>query len=220
MTKTLRRISFSTLTVIVLLTACLPAQPVVTPDPAQQASDIATSVALTISAINAQTQTAQPIATNTTLPTQTSAVPVTDTPIIPTATPFVLLPPTATVVVGGGGGGGGGGSAPQPALDCTPINNKPQDLTVFHKGNEFDIKWTIKNTGTKTIPAKLDVKYLSGTVLMKDPTFTFVELPEIKPGKTATIIIDAIAPAKLGKHVMTWVVEGNMCYPYIAIIVE
>lgn len=219
MIKTLKRISFTTLTVIVLLTACLPSQPTVTtPDPAQQANDIATAVALTISAMNAQTQTAQPVATNTTLPTQTSAVPVTDTPIIPTATPFVLVPPTATIVIGGGGSGGG--SAPQPALDCTPILNKPQDLTVFRKGNEFDIKWTIKNTGTKTIPAKLDVKYLSGTVLMKDPTDTFRELPEIKPGKTATIIIDAVAPAQLGKHVMTWVVEGNMCYPYIAIIVE
>jgi hypothetical protein len=34
------------------------------------------------------------------------------------------------------------------------------------------------------------------------------------------IIIDAVAPAEKGKHVMTWVVEGNMCYPYIAIVVE
>jgi hypothetical protein len=131
----------------------------------------------------------------------------------------VLLPPTATIVVSSGGGGGA--PAPQPDYDCTPVNNRPRDLTVFKKGNEFDIKWTIVNTGTKTIPAKHDIKYFSGTVLMKDPTDTFREFGvDLKPGDSVTIIIDAVAPAEKGKHVMTWVVEGNMCYPYIAIIVE
>jgi hypothetical protein len=216
MTPTKIRFLLFTLVAILLVTACLPQA--TTPDPQDAANQVATAVALTISAAGTQTQAAQPLPTNTTLPTQTDSALPTETPIIPSATPFVLIAPTNTVVASGGGGGG---TVVKPALDCTPVNNKPRDLTVFKSGNEFDIKWTIVNTGTKTIPANLDIKYFSGTVLMKDPTDTFREFgTDLKPGESATIIIDAIAPAAKGKHVMTWIVEGELCYPYIAIVVE
>lgn len=217
MTSNTKRILLTAFSITFLLSACLP-QGQATPDPADVANQVATSVALTISAAQAQTEAAQPLATNTTLPTQTESVPPTPTPLIPSATAFVIVPPTATVVVSGGGGG-----VPVivPDYDCTPINNRPRDLTVFKKGDEFDIKWTIVNTGKKSIPAKHDIKYFSGTVLMKDPTDTFREFGvDLKPGESVTIIIDAVAPAEKGKHVMTWVVEGEMCYPYIAIVVE
>jgi hypothetical protein len=47
------------------------------------------------------------------------------------------------------------------------------------------------------------------------------EIPvDIKPGESHVIDLDGEAPDQLGFHVMTWVVEGNLCYPYIAIIVE
>jgi len=217
MTQTVKRLLISAMAVMFLITACLP-QGQATPNPVEIANQVATSVALTVSAAEAQTQAAQPVATNTTLPTQTESAPPSPTPLIPTATPFVIVPPTITAVVGGGGGGAPVITSP---YDCTPVNNKPRDLTVFKKGNEFDIKWTIVNTGTKTIPAKHDIKYFSGTKLMKDPTDTFREFGvDLKPGDSVTIIIDAIAPAEKGKHVMTWKVEGDMCYPYIAIIVE
>ncbi len=216
-----KRILFTAFSILFLISACLP-QPPATVDPQEVANQVATSVALTISAAQAQTEAAQPIATNTTLPTQTEVAPPSPTPLIPSATPFVIVPPTATLVVsGGGGGGGGGGVVIQPDYDCTPVNNRPRDLTVFKKGDEFDIKWTIVNTGKKTIPAKHDIKYFSGTVLMKDPTDTFREFgKDLKPGDSVTIIIDAVAPVAKGKHVMTWIVEGEMCYPYIAIVVE
>ncbi|MEW6084108.1 MAG: NBR1-Ig-like domain-containing protein [Chloroflexota bacterium] len=218
MTANTKRILFTAFSIIFLLSACLP-QGQATPDPADVANQVATSVVLTISAAQAQTQAAQPQATNTTLPTQTDSVSPTATPLIPSATAFVIVPPTATVVVSSGGGGGG--SVVVPDYDCTPVNNRPRDLTVFKKGDEFDIKWTIVNTGKKTIPAKHDISYFSGTVLMKEPTDTFREFGvDLKPGESVTIIIDAVAPAEKGKHVMTWRVEGNMCYPYIAIIVE
>lgn len=211
-----KRILFTAFSILFLISACLP-QGQATPDPADVANQVATSVALTISAAQAQTQTAQPQATNTTLPTQTESP--TATPLLPSATPFVLVPPTFTAV--SSGGGGGGGAVVTPDYDCTPVNNRPRDLTVFKKGDEFDIKWTIVNTGKKTIPAKHDIKYFSGTMLMKDPTDTFREFgKDLKPGDSVTIIIDAVAPVAKGKHVMTWIVEGDMCYPYIAIVVE
>lgn len=219
MTYPTKRILFTALSILFLVSACLP-QPQATPNPVDIANQVATSVALTVSAAQAQTEAAQPVATNTTLPTQTEAVPPSPTPLIPTATPFIIVPPTFTLVPSGGGGGGGS-VVVKPDYDCTPINNRPRDLTVFKKGNEFDIKWTIVNTGTKTIPSNIDIKYFSGTKLMKDPTDTFREFGvDLKPGESVTIIIDAVAPAEKGKHVMTWKVEGNMCAPYIAIIVE
>ena len=47
-----------------------------------------------------------------------------------------------------------------------------------------------------------------------------VELPELKPGEQYSIDFDAIAPSKPGFHVMTYLVDGQLCYPYVAIIVE
>ena len=219
MTQPKFRFLLSAVTVIMVMTACFPQQ-AATPNPQDAANQVATAVALTISAAQAQTEAAQPIATNTMLPTQTESLPPTATPIIPSATPFVIVPPTSAGGGSGGSSGGGGGSGPvvKPALDCTPINNIPRDNTAFHKNEKFDIKWTILNTGTKTIPAKLDVKYFSGPDMA--PGQSSVELPEIKPGKSYIVDLDGQAPDKKGFHVMTWVVEGNLCYPYVAIIVE
>lgn len=219
MSQITKRILFITMTVSILLTACFPA-PQLTQDPAEVANQVATAVALTVSAGQTQTQAAQPIPTNTTLPTQTDSAPPTSTPNLPTATPFVIIPPTSTRPAGGGGGGGGAPATPS-LYDCTPVNNVPRDNTVFNRGDEFDIRWTIVNTGSRPIPARHDVKYFSGPVMMENPNDTFREFgADIAPGDRATIIIDAVAPAERGFHVMTWVVEGNMCYPYVAIIVE
>ncbi len=213
MTQTKMRFLLSAVLAIAALTACFPQA--ATPNPQDTANQIATVVALTISAAGTQTQAAQPIATNTTLPTQTESAPPTETPFVPSATPFVLVPPTPTRVVSGGGGGGGG--VPAQPYQCTPINNKPRDLTVFKKGNEFDIKWTIVNTGTKTMQAGLDLKHYSGPNMAE---ITHYELPAIKPGEAFKIVLDAKSPAKEGLQVMTWVVEGKLCFPHIAIEVS
>jgi len=219
MSITMKRFLFFATAVVFLITACLPQQQA-TQDPQDAANQVATAVALTISAAQTQTQAAQPIPTNTTLPTQTDSAPASPIPIIPSATPFVIVPPTVTVA-SGGGGGGGGGTTVRPDYDCTTVNNVPRDNTVFRRNAEFDIKWTIVNTGTRPIPAKHDVRYFSGPKMMKDSTDTFREFAAaIDPGDRVTIIIDAVAPSERGFHVMTWVVEGNMCYPYVAIIVE
>ena len=210
MTQSAKRFLFSAIAVVFLLTACIPGQAAQSPE--EIANQISTAVALTVAAQNAQAEAAQPVATNTTLPTQTEAVPPTATPIIPTATPFVIVPPTATFSSGGSGG------APLD-YDCNAINRRPFDNTVFHKNEKFDIKWTIVNTGTKTMRMGLDLKYFSGPDMT--PGRSPIELPELKPGEKFTVLLDdAQAPDKKGFHVMTWIVEGQLCYPYVAIIVE
>lgn len=212
MSPSIKRILFTALALIFVLSACAPAVP--TQNPADVANQVATSVALTVAAQNAQTQAAQsavPAATNTTLPTQTEAAPPSPTPIVPTNT-ALPLPTTAP-----SSGGGGGGTTIQPQYACNPFPRIPRDNTVFRPNDTFDIKWTIVNTGTKTMQAGLDVKYNSGTKLT---TTTIVELPELKPGEQFVVDFDAQAPDKEGTYVMTFIVEGGLCYPYTAIIVE
>jgi hypothetical protein len=214
MSPSMKKFLLSIAAMIVLLSACAPAQP--TPDPQEIANQVATSVALTVAAQNAQTQAAvspTPVVTNTMLPTQTpegvvpSPTPVETSTPIPTAT--AIAPPTTV--------SGGGGTTTQREYACDIIRRRPIDNTVFRPGDRFDIKWTIVNTGTKPMRAGLDLKYNTGPQMTSR---TLVELPELKPGEQFAVDFDAVAPDKEGTHIMVFIVEGGLCYPYTAIIVE
>jgi hypothetical protein len=145
------------------------------------------------------------------LPTQTAAAVVP-----PTETATIAVLPTVTTAPSSGGGGGGG-STTKPQFACNPWPRLPADGTIYRPTDEFDIKWTIVNTGTKTMQAGLDVKYVNGTKLT---TTNFVELPELKPGDSVTVDFDAVAPEKEGTYTMAFMVEGGLCYPYTNIVVE
>jgi hypothetical protein len=214
MSSSKKKFLLGIMALIVLLSACQPTAP--TPNVVDIENQVATSVALTVAAQNAQTQAAvspTAVATNTTLPTQTPEG-VVDTPtVLPTAT-AVVVPTTSS---SGGGGGGGGGTTTQKEYACNPFPRTPRDLTSFRPNDSFDISWTIVNTGTKTMVAGLDVRYDDGPLMT---TTKVVELPELEPGDQYVIKLDAVAPSKEGTHIMTWNVEGSLCFPYVAIIVE
>ena len=216
MNQSTKHILFFGLAVIVLLAACAPAA-APTQDEAQIQEQIAESVAETVAAQNAAAteQQAQIVPSNTPLPTQTEAVPPTPTPLLPTATPFVIVPATNTVAPSGGGGGGV--TVVKPQYACEAINRRPFDNQVFKPNDEFDIRWTIVNTGTRSLRAGSDLEYVSGPSLTSTK---FVELPELKPGDSYEVIFDAVAPSKEGTYIMTWRVEGPLCFPYTAITVE
>jgi hypothetical protein len=209
-----KKILFSAMALIFLLSACQPAQP--TQNPSDIADQVATSVALTVAAQNALTQAAPtlvPQATNTTLPTQTEVGTLpSPTPVLPTVTAVVLSSPTVV-----SSGGGGGGTTTKPQYACNPFPRLPRDNSIFRPNDSFDIKWTIVNTGTRTMQAGLDLKYDDGPQLTQT---TLVELPELEPGDSTTVSFDAVAPSKEGTYIMTFSVEGSLCFPYTAIIVE
>jgi len=213
MSLSTKKILLYAMAIIFVLSACQPAQP--TQNPTDIENQVATSVALTVAAQNAQTQAAPslvPQATNTTLPTQTEVGPLpSPTPVLPTATAIVIVPPTSV----SGGSGSGGSSKPDYA--CNPFPRTPRDNTVFHPNDSFDIKWTIVNTGTKTMLAGLDLKYDDGPQMTKT---TLVELPKLEPGEQVVVAMDAVAPSKEGSYIMTFSVEGSLCFPYTAIIVK
>ena len=211
MSLSTKKILFSAMASLLLLSACQPAQP--TQNPIDVANQVATSVALTVAAQNALTQAAPspvPQATNTTLPTQTPVG------ALPSPTP-VLATPTALALPTSVSSGGGGGSSVQRDYACNPFPREPRDNTVFHPNDRFDIKWTIVNTGTKTMQAGLDLKYDDGPQLT---TTTLIELPKLEPGDQYVVNLDAVAPSKRGTYIMTFSVEGSLCFPYTAIKVE
>lgn len=125
-----------------------------------------------------------------------SATPI--TPTVMSATPFVLVPTAAKRVF----------------MACD-ISQKPSDETAYKPGDPFDIKWTITNTGSKTMNAGMDFKYAGGTHLT---TANSVELPEMQPNGRFSVSFDANAPLEKGRYVMTWIVEGGLCSTSVAIV--
>ena len=208
MNQTVKRILFFTLTLVVTLSACAPAAaPAPTQDPALVQQLIEQSVQLTVAAQNLETAQAVPPATETPLPTE--IVLPSPTPIIPSATAFVVVPPTSA-------SSGGGGTTVKPEYACAIFPQRPFDYEKFAKGDEFDIEWTFTNTGTKKWEAGTDLKYSNGPKLT---TVTILELPEVKPGGSYKVVLDAKAPNESGTYIMVWSLEGY-CTPYVAIIVK
>ncbi len=208
----MRKTMFVLVTLALILTACLPGQ-----SPVDMQSQVNTAVAQTLEArqqiedsvvqtIAAQSLLITPTAEATQAPTNTPPAFPTLTAIIPTVTAFPVNPPSS------------GGTSYQADYACDIINSKPRDNTEYNKGAKFDIKWTIVNTGKKTWEAGYDVKYFSGP---KMTNLTVVEIPvEMKPNAKYEINLDAVVPDEKGFQVMTWTVQGQLCYPYTAIIVK
>jgi hypothetical protein len=213
MNQTMKRILISALAVLVLLSACGP-QAAPTQDPALVQQLIEQSVQLTVAAQNLETAQAVPPATETPVPTNT--VPPTIEVLLPTATPFVVVPPTV-VSSGSGGSGGSGGTTVKPEYACNIIHQRPFDYEEFAKGDDFDVRWTFVNIGTKPWRAGTDLKYSYGP---KMTTIMLIELPEIKPGGQYEVIMDAVAPTEAGTQLMVWSLEGVNCTPYVAIVVK
>lgn len=216
MTQTTQRILIFLMAGILLLAACAPAPaPAPTADPAEIQRQVQEIVALTVAAQNAlteQAQAAQP--TNTPLPTQTEAVILpSPTSIPPTATLIVLPSPTAAPV-----SGGSGNVPPAPReYACAIASQSPANYSVWKRNKDFDVVWTLINTGTKPWRDGSDLVFQSGTNFA---TTTFVELPAVKPGEKFKVVLDAVTPSKAGTYTMVWKLEGGFCLPSLIIKVE
>ena len=170
-------------------------------------SQINTAVAQTIEAQN-QISTAVALTTAAQYTATPTATPFT----IPTLTPFIVLTPTTKPSSGGGGG------VPAKAdYSCDIIRLRPTAYAEYHRGQEFDIKMTVVNNGTRSWYQGFDLKYSGGTVMT---TTTHIELPAMAPGDQYEMVLDATAPAEYGNHTMTWTVEGRICFGYVVITVN
>jgi hypothetical protein len=164
---------------------------------------IGTSVALTVTA-HAQTQAAIPTVTPTASRTDTPSPTVTASPF-PTLTPFSTPTKFPT-------------SAPADYA-CVVFNKYPADNSIFKPNKDFDVKFWLRNVGSRKWDKGADLSYHDGTKMIVGATV--YELPEVKPGQqVGPFIFDARSPKKIGDFVMRFKVQGGFCYPYIKILVR
>jgi hypothetical protein len=203
MNRSIKQIIFSVTAMAFMLNACSLVQ--LAPNPEQVANQVATSVVQTMTALSANI----PTPTNTPLPTETETVAPIPTIVSPTAISVGGPIPTA-----------------KPDYACDTINQRPYDDTKFHRNEDFDVKWTIVNTGVLRWENGTYLEYQNGPKMIQTKK---VALPKLKPGEHYDIIFDATAPSELDTQIMVWAVVGPgtvkdsmywMCYPYIRIIVK
>jgi hypothetical protein len=198
----------SGLSLIVLLTACMPAAATQPSGPSAEEiqATIGTTVALTLTA-SEETR----VAAFTSTPTET-ATPVpslTPTLFFPTLTPYFTptqVPPPLAVPT-------------KAAYACAVINKMPVDNSVFKPNKDFDVKFWLRNVGTKRWDKGLDLSYHEGPKMIVGNTI--YELSAVEPGEmVGPFIFDAQTPNKAGTHVMTLRLQGGFCYPYVKIVVK
>jgi len=201
---------------ILLLAACAPASSASQSQPSAEEiqAQVNEAVAMTVAAQNQvaesvqmTVQAQQALATATAIPTNTAETDPTPTLVIPTVTPVPTLPPS----------GGTGNTTTKPEYSCDVVHLRPFSYTEYNRGQKFDIKMTVVNNGTRSWPAGFDFKYVGGTQLTGT---TIVELPAMAPGDQYQVVFDAVAPQEKGNHYMTWMVQGQYCYGYVAIVVK
>lgn len=203
---------------VFILSACLPGQTTTDQTQAQINTAVAAAVATQQQLVGQSVALTLTSVSQNTLPTAagpTAEFTPTNTPLsFPTLTPVVpLFTPVPAHV------SSGVGVVPvKRAYACSSLTFKPAYNSEFHKGDKFDIKWIILNTGTQSWPAGIDLKYSGGTHMT---SASVVEIPLVmKPNDSYQIVLDATAPTKSGSYSMTWMVQGQLCYASVTIMVK
>jgi hypothetical protein len=185
--------------------------PTATPTPAATVDQKPTFDAISTQAV--QTMVANltlnaPTATQTSLPTDTPAPTATNPPLptntpVPTETPTrVFIPWTKTP------------TATQAVYNCTVTSVAPTTSTAIKVDQDFDAKWTVKNSGVNTwVSSNTDIRYVDGTKMqtsgdMQDLT------ADVAPNGTYTVTIDMKAPSSDGTYSTSWGIyleDGTVC---------
>ncbi|HEY9077274.1 MAG TPA: NBR1-Ig-like domain-containing protein [Anaerolineaceae bacterium] len=191
----------------IVLTAC---GSVSTPAPTQDVSAIKTEVAKTVVAEVKATLVQPTVAqaavqpTNTPVPpTATKPAPTatnTALPVIPTAVP-TLAPtttPTPTVVVVYKAP-----TATRASSDVAQyIRSTPLDFSYLGAGTDFDVRWTVKNVGSKAWNNKYYYKFVSGDKMHKKDIYYLGETVNL--GSTVDLVVDMVAPLTAGQYSSNW----------------
>jgi len=87
---------------------------------------------------------------------------------------------------------------------CTLVKQTPKDYTKMKTRQYFDMKWTVKNTGSSTWYANwVPFKYIWGAKMQTRGDV--LNLPgDIKRGKSARLVVDMEAPKTQGIYSTTW----------------
>ena len=155
---------------------------------------------LTSTALALPTDTPEPSATPTLRPSSTVAP--TNTPPAATVTPIITRAPTRTHTPVQSPT-----NTQQPTSEgynCTIMAVSPAADTVIGAGNDFDVRWTLKNSGSQTWDnADVDYRWYSGDKLHTGNDI-YDMAADVAPNATVDIVIDVKAPTTVGTYGATW----------------
>lgn len=186
----------------VLLTAgCNTPAPTTAPTaaPTQDLAPVMTMAAQTVIAKITEDALANPTATALP-PTATEAA-------TPTAAPTLTLAPTVTSTpVKSGGGGGGNIIYPTSTSSYTDsaliVKTEPTDGSVFAPGYDFDVIWTVKNTGKRDWTSEFYYKFIDGNWEPESKEIRYTGA--LDTGDTVKLVVDFQAPQTAGRYTSNW----------------
>ncbi len=87
------------------------------------------------------------------------------------------------------------------------VSNTPDDNTVLRPGEEFQIVWNVKNTGTTTWTTEYSYRFFGGDQFHKSATYNLTA--DVAPNQVAKLVVDAVAPTSEGEYRTNWVLTNN-----------
>jgi hypothetical protein len=225
--KNFTRYVLLTIIFILVLTACGPFQATPATEPQLPQGAVETSVAATLAVMESQVEsmvaaTLDALPTDVPLATATDSLPPTNEPTatvvqITESPTFTPIPPTPTLSAFVG--------KPTAVREyaCSVFSQKPKDYVVVGARQDFDVRWTLLNTGTKAWTVHgTDYKYVRGPRLHKYADIYDIA-KDIGPGGRIEIVVDMIAPKEKGTHVTYWGLangSNHFCQFYIIVVVQ
>jgi len=92
---------------------------------------------------------------------------------------------------------------PSNTYQCSIVSVSPSG-SVAPKA-DFDVVWTVKNTGTETWDkGSFDYKYIDGSSMQRFKIYDFKQT--VKPGETVKIVVDMTAPSSKGTYSANWAI--------------
>ena len=189
----------------------------------------------TQTALAAPSDTPPPLATDTTLPQATFALPTT---AVPGASPVGTLPtlsfnttPNTTQVAG---------FTPISGTPVAPINTAVlgdacnnsiyvadvtiPDGTVLKPGVDFEKVWRVQNTGTCTWDDGYKLAFIGGDQALDPVSFEFEDKADfVAGGETADIGVNLTAPNAVGSYTANWRMQsdnGSYFGTYLTVLIE
>mgnify|MGYP000847457004 CR=1 FL=1 len=177
------------------------------------------SAALTQSAQGATLTASAPTATNTAPPTRTAAATITPTPFLFTAIPTdgtltpeasrIILPSVTTAV---------------PMWSCNIISTDPYYKTSLRKGQAFEARWELLNSGENTwFGKKVHILYRNGYPMHTTDGKSHVS-GSVDTGEIYEVVVPMKAPLESGAYSTVWILTNDkdeaFCWFTIDIVVE
>ena len=157
-----------------------------------------------------KTQSAATVVANLTqnAPSATPVTPATATqPALPTATlaPSSTPLPRATATVAATAILTAWTLVPtQAAYSCSVTDYSPKTTVSYSPGSNFDVQWTVKNTGTQRwLASETDFRYVDGEKMQKNGDIVDLKT-DVAPNESYTVGIDMVAPSATGTYKITW----------------